>query len=185
MPGIVRTFAAAFLLFFSVSTARSTELSEGRVRGVVSDASGAVLPGVTVVALSTDGRSIGTTVTNDVGSYQFDALPAGMVGLTFELEGFTTAAVQVTVEPGLDSSVSPRLILAPLAETVVVHGEARAVPRLPPPTPLPPPPPTPVVLPVPEHDRDSICGPAKANAILESFGTIRERRDTRGHGLYA
>jgi hypothetical protein len=37
---------------------------------------------------------------------------------------------------------------------------------------------------VPEHDRDSICGPAKPDPNAASFGTIRSRR-TAGNDLYA
>ena len=42
------------------------------------------------------------------------------------------------------------------------------------------------MIPVPEHDRDSICGPAKLDANPESLGTIRSRRYAAGDsGLYA
>src|SRR4029077_11808927 len=38
---------------------------------------------------------------------------------------------------------------------------------------------------VPEHDRDSICGPAKPGVTSEFFGTIRSRRYPAQNGLYA
>jgi len=41
------------------------------------------------------------------------------------------------------------------------------------------------VKPVAEHDKDSVCGPAKPGVTTESFGTIRSRRAASGHGLYA
>jgi hypothetical protein len=59
-----------------------------------------------------------------------------------------------------------------------------AVPVVPPYRPLPPNPPPPVVVPVPAHDRDSICGPAKPEAVTESLGTIRSRRRLAGTELY-
>jgi hypothetical protein len=37
---------------------------------------------------------------------------------------------------------------------------------------------------VPVHDRDSICGPAKPDAVTESLGTIRSRRRLAGTELY-
>jgi len=59
------------------------------------------------------------------------------------------------------------------------------VPRpLPPPPPRPAPRPKPVTIAVPEHDPDSICGPAKLSGTPESFGTIRSRRSA-ANGLYA
>jgi hypothetical protein len=41
----------------------------------------------------------------------------------------------------------------------------------------------PPVLPVPTHDRDSVCGPAKAG-VPASFGIIRSRHDESDHHLY-
>ena len=40
-------------------------------------------------------------------------------------------------------------------------------------------------MPLPEHDRDSICGPAKPDAAPESFGTIRSLRYGARNDLYA
>jgi len=168
------------------ATSAAQNAAEGRVHGVVADASGGVLPGVTVVATSSDGRIV-ATVTNDTGRYLFSALTAGFVTLTFQLEGFSDASVQVDVNGGADITVGPQhLTLAPRSETVVVEGR---VPVAPPPVPQrlapSPPPPLPAAVPVPEHDRDSICGPAKAAANPESLGTIRSRRSDAGdNGLY-
>jgi hypothetical protein len=36
-----------------------------------------------------------------------------------------------------------------------------------------------------QHDRDSICGPAKPDGSSKSFGTIQARRGTSENGLYA
>src|SRR5262249_59198406 len=59
-------------------------------------------------------------------------------------------------------------------------GAAPVPPRAPP----PPPPPPPVVEPVAEHDRDSVCGPAKTDAATGAFGIIRSRRYGEDRGLY-
>ncbi len=183
-----RTFAIALLLLLGIcSTVTATEAVEGRVHGVVADESGGVMPGVTVVATATDGRVLATNVTDEVGRYVFRALPAGPVRLTFQLEGFSPAVVELAVRPDVDLAVATqRLMLAPRSETVVVHGKAPVeAPPPPPRPPLPPPPPPPVVTPVPDHDRDSICGPAKPSVSTEFFGTIRSRRYAAGNGLYA
>ena len=155
---------------------------EGVVRGRVTDSSGGVLPGVTVVAAATNGRLLATEVTDSSGNYVFRALPAEPVTLTFALEGFSNAAASVVLKPGVESRVVARLELAPLSETIVVRAPAvvaaPAVRFVPPPPPSPPPP---VVRAVPVHDRDSICGPAKPHASPESLGTIRSaREDTQG-----
>jgi len=147
------------------------------VRGTAVDRSGGVLPGVTVTATASDGKVLATTVSDEAGQYSFDALPVGRVSLTFQLDGFGTATVQLVVQPGAEIDVLERLDLAPLAETVVVQGRAPVAP--------PPPPPPLVLTPVPAHDQESVCGPAKAGATTESFGTIRSRRHEAEPALYA
>lgn len=171
------------------ATARAVDAATGRLHGVVADESGGVLPGVTVVATSEDGRVLATGVTDEVGRYALRALPASPVRLTFQLEGFSNAVLSVTVAVDADATVSTqRLKLAQKSETVEVRGDARVSPaaRPPaPPRPPPPPPPKPVLTPVADHDKDSVCGPAKRSANPESFGTIRSGHSSRGNGLFA
>jgi len=180
------TLATVFLVFLaSAATAAGDDLR--RLHGVVADESGGVLPGVTVVAASEDGRIVATGVTDQVGRYAFRALPDGAIRLTFQLEGFSAISVDVAVAGDVDTAVpTQRLRLAPKSETVMVRGTAPV--DVPPPSPrivIPPAPPPPVVKPVAEHDKDSVCGPAKPGVTTESFGTIRSRRAASGHGLYA
>jgi Carboxypeptidase regulatory-like domain len=179
---------AALLIILSMAGAFET--GPGVVRGEVVDDSGGVMPGVTVVATAADGRILATAVTDGAGGYVLKSLSPGPVHLTFELAGFETAVVELTVRPGVESRVVQRLGLAAITESVVVYSTApvdpprplipldRQRPRLPPPPLL-------VVIPVPTHDRDSICGPAKPGATAESLGTIRLRRDKAERGLYA
>jgi hypothetical protein len=184
----LRILAIALLALVGICPiATATQAVDSHLHGVVADESGGVLPGVTVVATAADGRVLGTSVTDEVGRYVFGAIPAGSVRLTFQLEGFSTAVVDVAVRPDVDSPVATqRLTLAPRSETVVVRGTAPAdAPPPPPRRPPPPPPPPPVLVPVADHDRDSICGPAKPGVTPEFFGTIRSRRYAAGNALYA
>ncbi len=166
-------FATLMLVGLS-RTATFAETAGGAVRGAVTDESGAMLPGVTVVATSAEGQVLGTAVTDGAGGYALSALPAGPVHLRFELEGFAADSVGLTIEPGTEAVVAKHLTLAPLAETVMVYGQA----------PPPPPPPPPAVIPVADHDRESICGPAKPPAAPSSFGTIRSHRSDAARQLY-
>jgi hypothetical protein len=187
MPGSARAFAAVLLALLGIGSTAAAPIaaSEGRVRGTVADTSDGVLPGVTVVATSEDGRVLATTVTDGAGRYVLDALPAAPVTITFELEGFSSAVVDLTVEPNADSWHAQRLTVAPRSETVTVYGKAPVPPPPPRRLPAPPPPPVRVLQPVPEHDRESICGPAKATAASESLGTIQSRHRFEENGLYA
>jgi hypothetical protein len=186
----IQTLATILLILLVLGgTAGSAPAGAGRVHGVVADESGGVLPGVTVVAASEDGRILATGVTDEAGRYAFSALPATAVRLTFHLEGFANGVVQFAVAADADEAVPTlRLKLAHQSETVDVHGDARINLPVPPPSPrlvVPPPPPRPSLRPVPDHDRDSVCGPSRPGAPTESLGTIRSARSAGGKGLYA
>jgi hypothetical protein len=176
---------AAVLLLLGVCSPAAVTEAAGRVHGVVADGSGGVLPGVTIVATAGDGRVLATAVTDGTGSYALDALPEAALTLTFELEGFSPAVVALEENRDPDAPVVQRLTLAPRSETVVVVGKVPVDSGPSQALSLPPPPPPPVLVPVPEHDRDSICGPAKPDAAAESFGTIRSLRYGARNDLYA
>ena len=59
----------------------------GTIQGRVSDASGAVLPGVTVTATSPSMIGAQTQVTNENGTYRMPAVPPAHYTLAFELAG--------------------------------------------------------------------------------------------------
>ena len=177
--------AAAVLILFVLCSPATAAGAAGRVHGVVSDGSGGVLPGVTIVATAGDGRVLATAVTDGTGSYLLDALPEDALTLTFELEGFALAVAALEEGRDADTQVALRLTLAPRSETVVVVGKAPVDSTPSQGLSLPPPPLPPVIVPVPDHDRDSICGPAKPDAAPESFGTIQSLRYGARNELYA
>jgi hypothetical protein len=152
----------------------------GSARGTVADSSGGVLPGVTVSAADADGRALSFTVTDGSGEFAFDHLPAGPINLLFHLDGFEDAKASVTIaSAGADAAsravkIAQQLQIKALAESVTVRAD-------PPP---PPPPPRPVLQPVPEHDPSAVCGPAKAEGIVQSPGTVRSRRDEVAQHLF-
>src|SRR2546430_7198898 len=70
----------------------------GALTGTVTDASGGVIPGVTVTLTSTDTNQTRDTITREDGSYRFALLPPGTYGVRFTIPGFKTAEVSsVTV----------------------------------------------------------------------------------------
>lgn len=94
----------------------SAALAQGTIAGVARDASGRVLPGVTVeLAASADPDQARTTVTDAAGRYEFRDVPLGEHSLTFRLPGFAAeprdAAVTVA---GATVTVDGLLILGPL-----------------------------------------------------------------------
>src|ERR1700682_3967085 len=116
-PSSATTLAAVAVAIFVICSAiASAQSASGSVRGEVTDGSGGVLPGVTVVATAASDRVLATTVTDGAGGYLFKALPAGPVDLRFQLEGFADVVVGLVIQPGSESRVVERLRLASITE---------------------------------------------------------------------
>jgi hypothetical protein len=102
--------------------------STGTIQGRVADASGAILPGVTVTATSASMIGAQTQITNENGTYRFPAVPPGEYSLTFELAGFNTVkrdGIQISL--GFTANVNADLALATLQETVTVSGASPVI----------------------------------------------------------
>ncbi len=97
--------------------------STGTIQGRVTDAQGAVLPGVTVTATSSSMLGVQTAVTSETGNYRFPALPPGTYALSYELSGFNNLKREgVEIRLGFTGTVNVELALATLQETVTVSG---------------------------------------------------------------
>ena len=79
--------AALLLLSFLTAFSQTTNATLG---GSVSDASRALIPGVTVTATNTQTGIVSTAVTNETGSYNFASLQSGNYKVSAELPGFQT-----------------------------------------------------------------------------------------------
>jgi hypothetical protein len=98
--------------------------STGNIAGLITDATGAILPGVTVEAASPALIERTRTVTTDgQGRYLVEALPAGPYKITFTIAGFRTVireGIQLTT--GFTATVNAELAVGSVAETVTVSG---------------------------------------------------------------
>lgn len=102
--------------------------STGSIQGEVVDASGAVLPGVTVTASSTSLLGVQTATTSAQGMYRFPGLPAGTYRLSFELPGFgSVIRDDIRIGIGFTATVDMKLGLKTLEESVTVTGESPAI----------------------------------------------------------
>jgi hypothetical protein len=111
-----------FLVVASVAGfAQST--NAGDIRGTVTDASGALIPGVTVTVTNVDTGVMRTFVTNDSGIYDTDSIVTGNYTLTFSKEGFQKVVRgPVTVQVGF-TSVNADLRVGSIAEEVTVTSD--------------------------------------------------------------
>ena len=69
--------AAASLLSILVLTNTFAQTTNATLGGTVSDASRALIPGVSVTATNTQTGIVTTVITNETGAYQFASLQTG------------------------------------------------------------------------------------------------------------
>jgi hypothetical protein len=105
-----------------------TQIEQGRIIGTVTDAQGAVLPGVTVTATSPALIGTRSVATEADGRYRFPALPSGTYSLTYELGGFRTLVREgIVLRVATTLTVDLQLQMATLNESVTVTGESPVV----------------------------------------------------------
>jgi len=95
------------------------------VNGTAADASGAVLPGVTVTLTEETTGLTRTVVTNDRGRFVAIALTPGLYTIKAELGGFQTQSrTTVTVAVGQALTINFAMPIGTLQDQVTVTGEA-------------------------------------------------------------
>jgi len=99
--------------------------SGAALTGIVTDSSGAVLPGVTVEARSPALiEQVRSAVTDETGRYRIVDLRPGTYSVTFTLPGFTTVSREgIELSGAFIANVNAELRVGGLQETVSVTGE--------------------------------------------------------------
>ena len=115
-------------LLLSASTGWA-QVSNGTIAGVVKDASGAVLPGVTVEAASPALiEKVRSSVSDGQGLYRIVDLRPGTYTITFTLPGFSTLKRDgLELTAGFTATVNADLRVGEVAETITVSGETPVV----------------------------------------------------------
>jgi hypothetical protein len=103
--------------------------AQGSITGVVRDASGAVLPGVTVEASSPALiEKVRSAVTDSTGQYRIEDLRPGAYVVTFALTGFSTVRREgIELAGSFAATVSVELKVGGVEETITVVGETPVV----------------------------------------------------------
>jgi hypothetical protein len=103
--------------------------AQGAITGVVKDASGAVLPGVTVEAASPVLiEKVRVVVSDDTGQYRIVDLRPGTYVVTFSLTGFNTYKREgIELSGDFVATVNADLKVGSLQETITVSGESPIV----------------------------------------------------------
>jgi hypothetical protein len=119
--------AVVVIAFPAAAAAQTSDAAS--ITGVVRDASGAVLPGVTVeVASPVLIERVRNSITDGQGLYRIVDLRPGVYTVTFSLSGFSTVRREgLELASGFTATVNGELPVGDVSETVTVTGESPVV----------------------------------------------------------
>ena len=124
MQHLRKFICAAALLCAASSTAFAQTAATGNIDGVITDASGGVLPGVPVIVRNQDTNVVRETTTDTSGIYRAPALQPGVYEVSATLSGFSAQPVaNIRVQVGQTVAVDIRMQPAGVTETVSVVAE--------------------------------------------------------------
>jgi hypothetical protein len=120
---------AKYLIVLAFLLAPASAFAQASLTGTVRDASGGVLPGVTVEASSPALiEKVRTAVTDASGQYRITDLRAGVYSLSFSLPGFTVVRREDITLSGTQTLTIPvEMRVGGLQETITVTGETPVV----------------------------------------------------------
>ena len=128
---MLRRASIAVLVFAfacGVATSAMAQTTNGVISGIINDAQGGVLPGVTVTARNIDTGITRTVVTEGDGRFRLAALPPGRYELAAELAGFGPVNVPaLTLNTGTEVTRNITMQVQGLSESVTVTGESPIV----------------------------------------------------------
>lgn len=123
---LVRLALLALTLTGTVSPAFS-QLVRGALSGVVTDPSGAVLPGAQVIITNKETNISRNTTTNDSGFYRFAALEPGDYSVQFRLSGFEARKVDtVSITTAQEATINQTLMVGGVTAEISVTEIAGA-----------------------------------------------------------
>jgi hypothetical protein len=122
------SIAALFIAFAIMAAPAMAQTTNGVISGIISDAQGGVLPGVTVNARNVDTGAVRNITTEADGRFRLAGLNPGRYELKAELQGFGTVTVpDIAVAVGSETTRNVTMQVQGLQESVTVTGEAPAI----------------------------------------------------------
>ncbi|HXV61081.1 MAG TPA: TonB-dependent receptor [Vicinamibacteria bacterium] len=98
------------------------------IEGVIKDATGGVLPGVSVTVTNLDTGASRTVVTNETGLYRAQLLPLGTYRVMAELSGFSRFTQEgVELSAGMTATVNVTLQVGEVTETITVGADSPVI----------------------------------------------------------
>ncbi|HKW18016.1 MAG TPA: carboxypeptidase regulatory-like domain-containing protein [Terriglobales bacterium] len=123
MTRISICFLALLILFLlTLPVLAQTTISTGSIQGIVTDPSGAVIPGARVTVTNRGTAQTFTVSTTSAGAYASGALIPGDYLVKVEAKGFKSAEAPVVVQVNVTSSGNFKLSVGQESEVVEVQG---------------------------------------------------------------
>jgi hypothetical protein len=118
-----------FVLAIAAPSAALAQSGQSAIAGVVRDATGAVLPGVTVEASSPALiEKTRSAVTNEAGQYRVVDLRPGLYTVTFTLSGFTSVVRDgIQLESNFVAPINVEMTIAGIEQSITVTGNSPIV----------------------------------------------------------
>jgi TonB family protein len=107
--------------------APAAEQAAGAIAGIVTDPSGARIPGASIRLRSADGSQEQTIAANSAGEFAFPAVSAGAYDLEFRVPGFKMGRKHVVVTAGAAARADAWMELGEVDESVTAKGTRPAV----------------------------------------------------------
>jgi hypothetical protein len=106
------------------SVSQGAPASTGSIHGQVADPSGAVIPGATVVVMTTSGKVAAKATSDSGGAYSVHGLPPGTYSVTATAQGFAAFSTPgIVVIAGQSKTVNAALQIAEQQQQVEVQAE--------------------------------------------------------------
>ena len=111
-----------------ISAAWAQVAITGRIQGMVTDPSGAAVPGAQLTVSGPALMTPRTTTTQSDGSYVFEQLPPGAYELSVAASGFSNLVQRgIVINPGFTATIRPQLKVGQVSQSVEVTGEGPVV----------------------------------------------------------
>ena len=127
--GSGRRLVALFCVVLSFAASAAAQSSAtGTIKGTVTDSSGGVLPGASVVVTNRETNVARSSVSSGAGEWTIPTLPVGRYDVAVELDGFKKSTQSdVQVEAGVARQLNVTLQVGALTENVTVQADVPLV----------------------------------------------------------
>jgi hypothetical protein len=114
---------ALILALVVPAAAQTVTATTGAINGIVTDNTGAIVPGATISLTGPSLLGVQMTSTDAAGVYRFSAVPPGEYVLRFERAGFATVVREaVPVGRGFTAAVDAEFKPGGVSDSVIVSG---------------------------------------------------------------